>query len=75
MNTDRISDPAGVMYPSPALLRAACERGIKLVISSDAHEADHVGRLWGEGIALARAAGYRETLRLSDRDDGPSAAG
>jgi histidinol-phosphatase (PHP family) len=67
LNTDRISDPAGVMYPSVAILRRACGRGIPLVISSDAHEAEHVGRLWGEGIATARDAGYRESLRISDR--------
>jgi histidinol-phosphatase (PHP family) len=67
LNTDRVSDPAGVMYPPPGLLHRACGRGIPLVISSDAHAAEHVGRLWDEAIALARAAGYRETLRLSDR--------
>ncbi len=67
LNTDRISDPAGVMYPSPAILRAARDRGIPLVIDSDAHEAGHVGRLLDEAIALARESGYRETLRLSDR--------
>lgn len=67
LNTDRISDPAGVMYPSDELLRAAGARGVPLVISSDAHEAKHVGRLWDEGIATARRAGYRESLRLSDR--------
>jgi histidinol-phosphatase (PHP family) len=66
LNTDRVSDPAGVMYPSPAILRAAHARGIPLVIDSDAHEAEHVGRLWDEAIALAGEAGYRETLRLSD---------
>ncbi len=67
LNTDRVSDPAGVMYPSPDTLRRACGRGIPLVVSSDAHAAEHVGRLWGEAIATAREAGYRETLRLSDR--------
>jgi len=67
LNTDRVSDPAGVMYPSPDLLRAACSRGIPLVVDSDAHEAEHVGRLWEEAIALARQAGYGETLRISDR--------
>jgi histidinol-phosphatase (PHP family) len=67
LNTDRISDPAGVMYPSVDILRRACERRIPLVISSDAHAAEHVGRLWDEAIATARQAGYRETLRLSDR--------
>jgi histidinol-phosphatase (PHP family) len=66
LNTDRVSDPAGVMYPSPAILRAAHERGIPLTIDSDAHEAAHVGRLWDEAIVLARQAGYRETVRVSD---------
>ena len=67
LNSDRVTDPAGVMYPSVDILRAAHERGIPLTIDSDAHEAAHVGRLWDEAIAHARAAGYRETLRLSDR--------
>lgn len=66
LNSDRFSDPAGVMYPSVAVMRAARERGVPLVIDSDAHEAAHVGRLWDEAMAQARAAGYRETLRLSD---------
>jgi histidinol-phosphatase (PHP family) len=67
LNTDRVSDPVGVMYPSPDTLRRAGDRGIPLVVSSDAHAAEHVGRLWDEAIALARQAGYRKTLRLSDR--------
>jgi histidinol-phosphatase (PHP family) len=67
LNTDRFSDPAGVMYPSLEILRSAHARGIPLTIDSDAHEAEHVGRLWDEAIDLAREAGYRETLRLSDR--------
>ena len=66
LNTDRFSDPAGVMYPSVAILRAARTRGISLVIDSDAHEPEHVGRAWDEAVAHAREAGYRETLRLSD---------
>jgi len=67
LNTDRVSDPAGVMYPSDEVLRAAAARGIPLVISSDAHSAAHVGRLWDEAIEKAVAAGFRDTLRLSDR--------
>ena len=67
LNTDRISDPAGVMYPSDELLNAASQRRIPLVISSDAHAARHVGRLWSEALARAQSAGYRGALRLSDR--------
>ncbi len=67
LNTDRFTDPAGVMYPSLAILRGAHARGIPLTIDSDAHEVEHVGRAWDEAIGHAREAGYRETLRLSDR--------
>jgi histidinol-phosphatase (PHP family) len=67
LNSDRFSDPAGVMYPSLEILRAAHARGIPLTIDSDAHEVEHVGRAWDEAMALARDAGYGETLRLSDR--------
>lgn len=67
LNSDRFSDPAAVMYPSVEILRSARARGIPLTIDSDAHEPGHVGRAWDEAIALARAAGYRQTLRLSDR--------
>jgi hypothetical protein len=37
------------------------------VISSGAREAAHVGRLWDEAVANARAAGYVSSLLLSDR--------
>ena len=57
LNTDRFTDPAGVMYPSVEILRAARARGIPLTIDSDAHEVEHVGRAWDEGVAHARAAG------------------
>ncbi len=67
LNTDRISDPAGVMYPSDELLSAASRRRIPLVISSDAHAAQQVGQLWSEALERAIRAGYGEALRLSDR--------
>jgi histidinol-phosphatase (PHP family) len=66
LNTDRVSDPAGVMYPSLEILRAAHARDVPLTIDSDAHQPEHVGRLWDEAIGLALEAGYRETLRVSD---------
>jgi histidinol-phosphatase (PHP family) len=67
LNTDRFSDPAGVMYPSDNLLRAAGARGIPLVISSDAHAAVQVGQLWSEATERALRAGFGRALRLSDR--------
>jgi histidinol-phosphatase (PHP family) len=67
LNTDRISDPAGVMYPSDELLRAVGARGTPLIISSDAHAAECVGQLWNEAMERALRAGFQGTLRLSDR--------
>jgi len=67
LNTDRFSDPAGVMYPSDELLRALGDRGSPLVISSDAHAAEHVGQLWDEAMERAARAGFWGALRLSDR--------
>jgi histidinol-phosphatase (PHP family) len=68
LNTDRFSDPAGVMYPSDELLRALGDRGNNpLVISSDAHAAQHVGQLWDEAMERAARAGFWGALRLSDR--------
>ena len=67
LNTDRFSDPAGVMYPSDELLRALGDRGSPLVISSDAHAAEHVGQLWDEAMERAVRAGFCGALRLSDR--------
>ena len=66
LNTDRISDPAGVMYPSDKLLLAASERHIPLVLGSDAHCAAHVGRLWDEAMVRAARSGFPGLLRLSD---------
>jgi histidinol-phosphatase (PHP family) len=68
LNTDRFSDPAGVMYPSDNLLRAAGARRIPLVISSDAHAAVQVGQLWSEATERALRAGFGRALRLSDRN-------
>jgi histidinol-phosphatase (PHP family) len=71
LNTDRISDPAGVMYPSDRLLRAASERGIPLVLGSDAHRAAHVGRLWDEAMERAAKSGFPGLLRISDHTVAP----
>jgi len=71
LNTDRITDPAGVMYPSDTLLHAASDRGIPLVLGSDAHCAAHVGRLWDEAMQRAARSGFSGLLCISDRTMAP----
>ncbi len=67
LNTSGLRAAAAEAYPSPALLARAARLGIPLTFGSDAHTAADVGRDFGRAVALARAAGYAATLRLSDR--------
>ena len=57
--------PHGRIYPEPAFLRAAHDRGIPITLASDAHVPQNVGRDLDRGVAHARAAGY-ETLTVFD---------
>ena len=71
LNTSGWRHAAREQYPSPALLRRACSLGIPLTFGSDAHEPQLVGAAFPEAVAVARAAGYRSWLRLSDRCEIP----
>jgi histidinol-phosphatase (PHP family) len=66
VNTAGWRQPAGEAYPAPAVLALAAGRGLPVTFGSDAHRPEDVGSRFREAAALARAAGYRSTLRLSD---------
>jgi histidinol-phosphatase (PHP family) len=67
LNTAGWHKPCVECYPAPGFLELACSAGIPLVISSDAHEPGHVGRDFAKAIALARSAGYKETVLFKQR--------
>ena len=71
LNTAGWHKPCAEAYPADAFLTLACEAGIPLVISSDAHRPDEVGRDFPRAIELARACGYRETARFEKRQRHP----
>jgi histidinol-phosphatase (PHP family) len=48
-------------------LELACSAGVPLVISSDAHAPREIARDFTKAIALAKAAGYRETQLFEKR--------
>jgi histidinol-phosphatase (PHP family) len=48
-------------------LELACSAGVPLVISSDAHAPQEIGRDFAKAIELAKAAGYRETQLFEKR--------
>ncbi len=60
--------PVEEAYPSPALLRAAFERGIPVTFGSDAHKPEQVGLFRNEAEALAKAAGYTECVYFRNRE-------
>lgn len=66
LNTSGLRHAAGEAYPGPSLLARAAARGIPLVFGSDAHAPADVGRDLDRAAAVARAAGYAWTRRLSD---------
>jgi len=62
LNTAGWHKPCAEAYPASDFLELARAAGIPLVISSDAHAPDEIGRNFDQAIHLAKAAGYTETL-------------
>ena len=67
VNTSGWHAPAAEAYPSPALLRAAHERRIPIVINADAHRPEHVARDFDRAAALVRELGCGRTVRFERR--------
>ncbi|MCS7089159.1 MAG: histidinol-phosphatase [Verrucomicrobiota bacterium] len=67
INTAGLRKPCQEMYPALKLLEEACRMGVPLTFGSDAHAPEEVGAHWPEAVRLARAAGYRQVLRLCKR--------
>ncbi|MCX7865567.1 histidinol-phosphatase [Limisphaera sp. VF-2] len=67
INTAGLRKACREMYPSLPILRAACRAGVPIVFGSDAHAPEEVAADWSAALALARAAGYRQYVRLAGR--------
>lgn len=59
VNTAGWRKPAGELYPAQKFLEVLHRRGVPIVISSDAHWAEHVGFRFADAEQAAWAAGYR----------------
>ena len=51
------------MYSSADILRAACARGVGVVLGSDSHAPDQVGRYFDKALGLLQDAGYNTVDR------------
>jgi histidinol-phosphatase (PHP family) len=67
LSTAGLRKPVKEVYPNPTLLRECAQRGVPLVISSDAHSPAEVG--WGFAGARdrAREAGFTQVARFEGR--------
>ena len=73
INTAGWHKPCEEAYPAAEFLALACEAGIPLAISSDAHAPEEVARDFPRAIAMAREAGWRETVLFEKRRRGSEA--
>lgn len=67
INTAGLRQPAREIYPAPAFLAMCFECGVPVVLGSDAHRPDDVGRDFEAAAALLRCVGYRETAVFEKR--------
>lgn len=67
LNTSGLRKECKEIYPSPQIVRLAAQAGVPITFASDAHAPGEVGANFAEALALARAAGYTQTLRFTQR--------
>ena len=67
INTAGLRKECKEMYPTPRLVEMAYQAGVPLTFGSDSHDPREVGYAWIEACQLARASGYRETVRFTQR--------
>jgi histidinol-phosphatase (PHP family) len=68
LNTAGLRKECKEIYPSPQILRLACERGVPITFGSDAHEPKEVGMDFPRAVELARSVGYTRRCRFVSRE-------
>lgn len=67
LNTAGWHKTIGEPYPAEAFLATLAQTGAPIVISSDAHRPEEVGRYFDRALDLARVAGFTQTVRFNGR--------
>ncbi|SDY61087.1 histidinol-phosphatase (PHP family) [Evansella caseinilytica] len=66
ISTAGLRKPIGKLYPDPVLLQRCYDKGIPIVLSSDAHEPEHVGYAYDQAVKLAKSAGYQQVATFTN---------
>lgn len=67
INTSGLTKPFASTYPSPWILKEAKKRDIKIIIGSDAHTPENVGKDLDRAVELAKSVGYQKLVRFEKR--------
>jgi histidinol-phosphatase (PHP family) len=70
VNAAGLRKPVGEIYPSRPFLEMFHRRGVRIILSSDAHAPDQVGMGYDRSLPLVRDVGYREVVTFSERERG-----
>ncbi|MEC2070767.1 histidinol-phosphatase [Alkalihalophilus marmarensis] len=62
ISTAGLRKPVGELYPDPRLLKMCYDKKIPIVLSSDAHEPEHVGADFDQAIDFAKSVGYTSLM-------------
>ncbi|MFS0863516.1 histidinol-phosphatase [Fredinandcohnia sp. 179-A 10B2 NHS] len=65
ISTAGLRKPVGELYPDPRLLQMCFDKGIPIVLSSDAHKPEHVGADYDKAIELAKSVGYNTLMTFT----------
>ncbi|MCA1320787.1 histidinol-phosphatase [Bacillus tianshenii] len=68
ISTAGLRKPVGELYPDKRLLQMCHQKGVPIVLSSDAHIPEHVGCDYDQAVALAKEVGYR-TIMIFDKGE------
>lgn len=67
LNTAGLRKECREIYPTPTILHLARERNVPITFGSDAHAPNEVGADFEKAIQLARAVGYANCCRFTQR--------
>ena len=70
VNSAGLRKPVGEIYPSRDFLEMFYNRGVPIILSSDAHAPNEVAAGYEKSLDLVRDVGYREVVTFKDRERG-----
>lgn len=70
VNAAGLRKPIGEVYPSRRLLEMFHQRGVPIILSSDAHAPEEVGAGYEVSLRLVREVGYREVVTFKGGERG-----